>query len=268
MFKVSTFIVSSAYPRIAERLLIMRQLWDRWKHPMDLLKYGWIYLESPLPWTVNVYHLEAAIKLETCGVPRPERSPGGFFRYSVTQGDFRKWVDAFDSSYLKLEEALLDESKTACKDMPSSGDILTASVQMTVLNGLLQSGFMERLFEDWGFSHWISRECESRKYHPCATSEVCHHRAPRAPDQVTTRTIVIGGSRADNSDVSAECEMSVDSERSSNGQLMHRHLRRPCLRLLNVQVIRQILGIAMTLRNQTLTLHHRPLKITLCAKSQ
>ncbi|RDX48731.1 hypothetical protein OH76DRAFT_1404680 [Lentinus brumalis] len=217
MFKVSTFVVFRAYTKIAERLLIMRLLWDRWKHPMDLLKYGWIYLECPLPWTVNVYHLEAAIKLETCGVPRPERSPGGFFRYSVTQGDFRKWVDAFDSSYLKLEEALLDESKTACKDPPSSGDMISASVQMTVLNGLLQSGFMERLFEDWGFSHWISRECESRKYHPCATSEVCHHQAPRAPDQTTTRTIVISGSRADDSVVSAECQMSVDSEGSSTG---------------------------------------------------
>ncbi|KAI0697411.1 hypothetical protein C8T65DRAFT_755352 [Cerioporus squamosus] len=220
-FKLFTFVVSQAYPKIADRLLIMRQLWKTWLHPndpMDLFNCASVYLESSLPWTVKVYHVETAIKLETCGVPRPERSPGGFFRYTVTGQDFSKWIDAFASTYRELENVLLHESKTAHKGPLSSGDVCIATVQLIVLNGFLQSGFMERLLKDWGFSDRVSGFGQSRTYHPCVASEDCEHPSPRPPvqEQPKASTTVVGSS-SDDGEVPADCDLSIDSEGSVSG---------------------------------------------------
>lgn len=180
MIRFSFFAVAGAYPKIAERLLIIRQLWGPLKHITDILKY--VRPSSSFPWKVEIHVIDTAVKLEKCGVPLPPLSPGGSWRYSVSKEDVPKWLSAIVETYEKLEDALLNESKTTCKDSLDRPHALEATMHLIVLHGLLQSRFMDYLCKDRWLNEDLLSHGESPKLHPCVTGRRCEHAVPRKPE--------------------------------------------------------------------------------------
>ena len=96
-----------------------------------------------LPWTVAVPAQEAATKLRTLGLELPPGPPP--YRYTIASAeDVELWVGALSSTVCRLEEALLWEGREGSGE-PSAEEVLAAAVNLSVLHGLMSSGFYDKL---------------------------------------------------------------------------------------------------------------------------
>lgn len=180
-------IVRNTYPKLAARLLKIRELWYRdVLEILDGLSEADFSALPDLPWTLDVFVMETVAKLDLCGIPHPPRPSDGPYRYSVTRDDIPKWISAVTSTCRKIEAALLIVTVTdgnkrlyKLKQPPSPDDILTASVQLNVLHGLLGSGFLDRLLKPWEMRSSLRRE-QTMLYIQCVSTDnqACSHKVP------------------------------------------------------------------------------------------